>query len=90
MGTPKGTHPVARYYCTTTKKKCGGGNGHAQNILPVKKGPTRIRNGISPPKYSSFKMPIFTDSPSGKLKSTITRRSLESFWGTEFKGDRAI
>ena len=35
-------------------------------------------------------MPKFTDSPSGKLKSTITRRSLESFLGTEFKGDRAI
>jgi hypothetical protein len=35
-------------------------------------------------------MPKLTDSPSGKLKSTITLRSLESFLGTECKGDRAI
>ena len=35
-------------------------------------------------------MPIFIDLPSGKLESTITRRSLESFLSTEFKGDKAI
>ena len=41
-------------------------------------------------KYESEGIPSLTDAAIGQLRSKITRRSAESFFGTELSGDRTI